>query len=156
MRERNHSPSNPLAFDSPQTHCVPSLVCPNTPCVSPLQNSSCLLIHPQTLLVHSPSELFTFAHTMGFRVSDEGTHSLAIKSPRVRFPSNPLRSLTRLPQNSLRFHSLKNSLCLLIHPQTLLVHSPSKLFTYAHAMGFRRSDEGMHSLAIKSTRVRFP
>ncbi len=54
------------------------------------------------------------------------------------------------------FLFLQNSLCLLIHPQTLLVHSPSELFKFGHAMGFRVSDEGMHSLAIKSTRVRFP
>ncbi len=48
-----YSPSNPFAFDSPQTHCIPWLVCPTTPCVS-RPSIFLVLIRPQSLLVHSP------------------------------------------------------------------------------------------------------
>ncbi len=116
MRECIRSPSNPHAFDSPETHCVPSLVCPKTPrdCLFAVKF---LHLLPSKLLVFadSPSELFTFAHTMGFRISDEGTRSLAIKSHRVRFPQTHCVPSLVCPK-TLCVSIPSNSLCLLIPP----------------------------------------
>ncbi len=111
MRESIRSSSNPFASDSPKTHCVPSLVCPKTPCVCLfavnllafaflLLNSlrfhlSILLviadsqICPQHLLVHSCLEHFTLAHSMGFRERDEGTYSLVVQIPLRPIPLKP-------------------------------------------------------------------
>ncbi len=97
---------NPFASDSPKTHCVPSLVCPKTPCVClfavnllafaflllnslRFPNLSILLviadsqICPQHLLVHSCLEHFTLAHSMGFREE---------MRERIRSSSNPFTS----------------------------------------------------------------
>ncbi len=46
-------PPYPFALDSPQTHCVPSLVCSKTPCFC-CPSIFLVLIRPQSLLVHSP------------------------------------------------------------------------------------------------------
>ncbi len=99
MRECVCSPSNPFTSDSPLTHGVPSLVCPKTPCIcckTPcvclfavkllafpiLQYSFGLRIHIFALNTFSftrAQNLLT--HSMGFRVRDEGTYSLARQIP---------------------------------------------------------------------------
>ncbi len=101
-------PPYPFALDSPQTHCVPSLVCSKTPCFC--CETPC--ISPHSIAFYSPSNLFAFDSPQTHCI----LHSFALKLP--------------------AFPVLQYSLCL-IRPQrpNLSIHSPLKIpepWCFAH------------------------
>ncbi len=88
-------PPYPFALDSPQTHCVPSLVCSKTPCFC--CETPC--ISPHSIAVYSPSNLFAF--------DSPQTHCI----PSLVCPKTPCVSRPSI-------------FLVLIRPQSLLIHSP--------------------------------
>ncbi len=88
-------PPYPFALDSPQTHCVPSLVCSKTPCFC--CETPCISPHSIAFTRRQISSLSIPLKPTAF------LHSFALKLPAFPRPSIFL---------------------VLIRPQSLLVHSP--------------------------------
>ncbi len=151
-----YSPSNPFAFDSPQTHCIPSLVCPKTPCIS----------RPSIFLVFLKHTCTPRGAQKTYAVCLQTSHlPICCKTPcfsphSIAFDS-PVKSLRiRLfPSTHCVFHSfaLKFPLFADYNDSPLpFVYSRSGILHVCLIQWvFRLIAEGTHSSTI-SLRVRFP